>query len=139
MTPADTICRFCHKPIVIPLPDDKRMERLVRVLMTRACCNRCADYQRRQRDLGELLQHIVLPLCNGASQDERSRIQQQAQRICTAVVGAAEEHHLISGIQRDTPDFVANVLSQPRTALWQTREFVKSVVHTARAIHQQAA
>lgn len=131
-----SVCRFCHMPIEMPLPADERMGKFLRVLATRACCNRCADYQRSQRDRGELLGHLGYQHACTFDESDRQPMERAARAIMLAAIRAAEEHHFLSGLEREVDEWMDNFRRDPRAARWQTQLFVKGVADIAKQTHQ---
>lgn len=130
-----TTCRFCGCPVEIPLPEDERMQRFIRTLATRACCNRCADYQREQRDLGERLGKVGLGYKHTEDKDTRETLSRAAKAIMVRMVQAAEEHHMIQGLSKDIPEWEDTFRQTPEAACWQARLFVRGAADLAKQTH----
>lgn len=132
-----TVCRFCQVPIEIPLPDDDRMQRLMRVLSTRACCNRCAGYQRSQRDRAESLGKLglVYKYAEGDN-DKRAALLKASKVVMQTMIQAAEEHHFVSGLSAGLEDWVGTFCQTPNAGEWQAKLFVKGAADIAKRTHK---
>lgn len=131
-----TVCRFCQSPIEIPLPADERMEKMMRVVSTRACCNRCADYQRGQRDRAEDIGKLGLAYQYADGNDEkRSALLKAARIVMQRVIQAAEDHHLISGLSSRLDEWVGTFVQTPNAGEWQAKTFVKGAADIAKQTH----
>lgn len=130
-----TPCRFCLHPVEIPLPEDERMQRFIRTLATRACCNRCADYQREQRDLGERLGKIGLAYKATEDSETRENLGRAAKTLMARMIQLAEEHHFLSGLSKDIPEWEATFRETPQAACWQARLFLNGAVDLAKQTH----
>lgn len=120
-------CRFCGKFLSIALPSDARMRSFIENLAKRACCNRCADYHRRRRDLVETLQKVALSWSLEKDADGRNDKAEFLRALCIKLVDHAEVHHLLSGLQKDVNDFVENILARPDTASFQAEMMEKNI------------
>lgn len=120
------------------MPEDERMQQFIRTMATRACCNRCADYQREQRDLGERLGKVGLAYKATEDGDTRSVLGRAANAIIVRMVQAAEEHHLMSGLSKDIPEWEDTFRQTPEAACWQARLFVKGAADLAKQTHSRA-
>jgi hypothetical protein len=131
----NSVCRFCRRPIEIPMPEDQHMRRLLMQLMTKACCNRCADYQRGQRDRAELLGRLGLMIRQDPKPDHPAR--EMIRRTCLKMVTDAESHYLVSGWKDDADMMVQQVFESPDRGEWIGREFVRLAAQGAREAYAQ--
>lgn len=120
-------CRFCRKPLAIPFPEDIKLRSMVSILAKRACCNRCADYQRRRRDLVETLQSVALQLTIERDNEKRSAVKQTIKTLCTKIVEHGENHYLISGLAQHVGEFAESVYDHPDKAAFQAEVFERGL------------
>lgn len=131
-------CRFCGTQLAITIPADALMARVIRSLSSRACCNRCADYRRRLRDVSDTVQRIAFDL-QRAEDDARADIITKIRRLLTIVIRVVEEHYLVSGYQQHLEEFVGNIVQAPDYAGSQITIFEREVRKEAKSIHQRIA
>jgi hypothetical protein len=132
-----TCCRFCRGSISIPIPADPRMAQVIQMLSTKACCNRCADYRRRLRDIADTVQHIAFDLTR-AEESAQSDIIGRIRRLLGVAVRIVEDHYLLSGYEQHLGDFVKNIVDVPTAARWQIQIFEQAVGLDARKLHNGA-
>ncbi len=125
-------CRFCRKPLSIPLPDDVKIRRMVETLAKRACCDRCADYHRRRRDLVETLQRIALLFSYDKDGDRKAACIQSIRGICEKIVDHGENHYLLSGLKQHVGEFVESIREHPDKAAFQAEVFERGLADMGR-------
>lgn len=120
-------CRFCRTTLRIAIPTDLKMKTMVETLSKRACCDRCADYHRRRRDLVETLQSIALQLTIERDKDKQATIVQGIRSLCTKIIEHGENHYLLSGLAQHVGDFVESVREHPDKAAFQAEVFERGL------------
>lgn len=135
-----TKCRWCLKPIEVPIPDDEAMAKVIIGLSSKMGCNRCTDYHRKFRDTSEYLQELALYIKrNRLSDSQASLVRERIKANVTKLVSMAEEHYLISGLMADSDLFNEAILNDPDGAFLMCKEFERGVVEIARKTHGVSA
>lgn len=131
-----TKCRWCLKPLEIPIPDDEAMAKSIISLSSKMGCNRCTDYHRKFRDISEHLQELSLYIKrNRLSDSMASFIRERIKANVVKIVSLAEEHYLISGLMADVDLFNDAVLNDPDGTFLMCSEFERGVVKIAQQTH----
>lgn len=130
-------CRFCRVQLSVEIPEGEenaRMAGLIGNLVSRVCCNRCADYHRAQKDRADRIQRSALAIKH-AGDREAQVLRDYVTHTAKAVVQAAEEHYLISGLLSAAGEFTRTILAQPEYAASLVRVFDRKANELAVRTH----
>lgn len=130
-------CRFCRRQLSVEIPEgeeNRKMAALIGNLVSRVCCNRCADYHRGQNDRADRIQRSALAIKHSGDR-EAQVLRDSVTYTAKAVVQAAEDHYLISGLVSETNEFVKTILAQPEYAASLVRVFDKKANELAAKTH----
>jgi hypothetical protein len=132
-------CRFCRTELSVEIPEGEenaKMAKLIGNLVSRVCCNRCADYHRGQRDRADRIQRASLAIKTSGDR-EANALRQMVTTVATSVVQAAEDHYLISGLLSEAKEFAKTILEQPEYAASHVRVFDKKANELAMRTHNR--
>ena len=103
---------------------------MIKSLIGRACCNRCADHHRGQRDLGDYAQHVALLWSRGTS-EERGRAGELIGEIAKRCIARAEKHYLLSGFQQHATELADTIRERPDYARYLMQETERGIAREA--------
>lgn len=119
-------CRLCGAALSIPLPSEPAFERTTRMLATKACCDRCADFRRWYDDACTTLQRVTMPMVHATSDSgEATEIRGIVRKIAAKMVEKTQAHYRITGLSAHLDEFVSGIMDRPDTAEWQGRMFLR--------------
>ena len=128
-------CRWCGCEITLFIPEHEFMRKLMLDKGLRCGCNRCTDYHRSRASLRDLLQEQAFFLNRKVGDSKLSEARNCIRNSVVKLIQLAEEHYLLSGLQKDADEFVTGVCDNPESATVMANMFERGVIDIARETH----
>jgi hypothetical protein len=116
------------------------MERLIRTLATKACCNRCATFYRWHRDLTDHLKAVAFQLTlEGLEEERKSKARDRVRKLCQVIVLKVEDHFLISGCAQHADEYANAILDNPAAVEIANKMLLRGMREMAIETHHRKA
>lgn len=131
-------CRWCGCDITLHIPEDPDNDLLRRFMLDphlRCGCDRCTDYHRARINARDLLQSQALFLNRRVSDTKIADARNAIRNTVAKLVQLAEDHYMLSGLQKDVDEFVSGVCDNPDSATIMANMFEQGVRQLAQETH----